>query len=232
MSRNAICLYLAKTMRALHGTAATGTSKAGMNLLAFLMMATVSAQTWAAPIQWSPGAGGNGHYYDVVPGPGTTFQRITWNDAKTAAESSSFLGVNGYLATITSSAESGFVSTLLTDPGSGFAWVGGFQPPASPEPDGNWQWATGETWSFTNWDAGEPSNFYQADVGGPPAGSPEDALHTRPGGKWNDLPHDAFLPGYLVEYPVPEPSSIIAVTAIGIWKLGGRGYRGRKRNQN
>lgn len=185
----------------------------GNRLLALLIVASITSYSSATPVQWSPGAGGNGHYYEVVPGPGTTFQRITWNDAKTAAEASSFLGVNGSLATITSGAESQFVSTLLTDPGSGFAWVGGFQPPSSPEPDGNWQWTTGETWSFTNWDTGEPSNFYQGDVGGPPAGSPEDALHTRPGGKWNDLPHDAFLPGFLVEYGIPEPSSILLCLA-------------------
>jgi hypothetical protein len=208
-----------------HGTPTAETSIGSVGrtrLLALLIVGSIASFSSATPVQWSPGAGRNGHYYEVVPGPGTTFQRITWNDAKTAAESSSFLGVNGSLVTITSSAESQFVSTLLTDPGSGFAWLGGLQPSASPELDGNWQWTTGETWSFTNWDTGEPSNFYQGDVGGPPAGSPEDALHSRPGGKWNDLPHDAFLPGYLVEYAIPEPSTLLVLSTGAITLLGFR----------
>ena len=177
--------------------------------VALLIVGAITSYSNSTPVQWSPAGGGNGHYYEVVPGPGTTFQRITWDQANAAAQSSLFLGVNGYLGTITSSAESQFVSTLLTDPGFGFAWLGGFQLPGSPEPNSNWQWINGETWSFTNWDTEEPNNFYAGDVGGRLAGSPEDALHSRPGGKWNDLPHDAFLPGYLIEYAIPEPSSIL-----------------------
>jgi hypothetical protein len=188
---------------------------------------TLTSYSSATPVQWSPAGGGNGHYYDVVPGPGTTFQRITWDQANVAAQSGLFLGVHGYLATITSSAESQFVSTLLTDPGFGFAWLGGFQPSGSPEPDSNWQWITSETWSFTNWDTEEPNNFYAGDVGGPLAGSPEDALHSRPGGKWNDLPHNAFLPGYLVEYAIPEPSTfVLCLAGIFAAQLLNRNRRG------
>jgi hypothetical protein len=148
----------------------------------------------------------NGHYYELV----RVADQITWDGAKVAAESRSYLGYQGTLATVRFEAENDFVYGL----GPALAWLGGYQRAGSVEPDGGWRWITGEEWSFTKWDSGEPNNLYAGDRGGPPAGSPEEALHIRWNGMWNDLPHDSYLPAYVVEYGpaeevIPEPSCLV-----------------------
>jgi len=89
-----------------------------------------------------------------------------------------FKGVHGHLATITSSAENAFISTQLGT--TQFAWLGGEQPPGSLEPDGGWQWITGEPWVYTNWDIGEPNNDYQVDFGRSRTISPRSAYTLKP----------------------------------------------------
>lgn len=118
---------------------------------------------------WAISAGGNGHTYRVVAAPNV----ISWDSAYAQA---TFAG--GYLATITSAAENGFVFSLIDDPaywtqssnGHG-PWIGGYQPLASPEPGGGWTWVTQtgalspEPFAYTNWESGEPNNL-TAVVGG------------------------------------------------------------------
>ena len=58
---------------------------------------------------------GNGHYYELVTGT------INWEDAKTAAEASTYLGLTGYLVTITSAAENNFIKNKI----STNTWIGG-----------------------------------------------------------------------------------------------------------
>ena len=103
----------------------------------------------ADPVRWS----GNGHYYEVISVPGT----ISWEDADAAA-----LGAGGYLATITSPAENAFVFGLVSNPAfwHGFSgpWLGGYQFPATQQANANWRWVTGETWSYTNWQLGQPND--------------------------------------------------------------------------
>jgi hypothetical protein len=87
----------------------------------------------------------NGHYYKLYNGA------KTWVDAKVACES-----VGGYLVTITSQEEQNFINIILNRPeatGTYYAY-GGLQPAGSIEPVGNWQWVTGEPWSYTNWNSG------------------------------------------------------------------------------
>ena len=134
----------------------------------------------------------NGHRYQAVSVPGG----ISWTDAKTAAESRTFAGVQGHLATIASQAENDFIrGNFLTAIRVDEYWIGGFQPPGSPEPGGNWQWVTGETFSFTDWGPGEPNDNF---------GAGEDGLHffndaSPP--QWNDLTRNSTRPqGYIVEY--------------------------------
>lgn len=54
--------------------------------------------------------------------------------------------MGGRLVTLASGEDSHFVSSLATTPdtGPGSPWLGGYQPPGSPEPDGGWCWVTGE----------------------------------------------------------------------------------------
>lgn len=115
----------------------------------------------ATIVEWSTDDGGNGHLYEVV----LVSEGIDWQSAQNAA-----LTAGGYLATITSAAENAFVYSLASSnssfwtPGRGETnlgpWLGGFQPDGSPEPDGNWQWVTGEPFVYTNWDPGEPNNHF------------------------------------------------------------------------
>jgi len=70
------------------------------------------------------------------------------------------------------------------------------------EPDGGWQWITGEPWVYTNWDIGEPNNDYQGDFGKEPNHQSEERLHFKTdGAHWNDLPNDPEIvtPRFVVE---------------------------------
>ena len=186
----------------------------GAICLAYTLSWGVLAQ--ASPVQWS----GNGHYYEVVspaPGPGWG-EGLTWQEARTAAELLSYQGQQGYLATITSSGEQTFISSLISPLGgpgdANWHWIGGFQPAGSPEPNGNWQWVTGEPWNFTNWNAGEPNNI----LGGEEvvqiygAADPLSIL-----GQWNDGRGYIIQPHYIVEY-APEPTAcmLLAISSVAL----------------
>ena len=94
----------------------------------------------AAPVQWTIAAGGNDHYYDYVT------STLVWDDAKVAAESSTYLGSPGYLVTITSLDESDFVFGTVAGGEELYFWLGGYQDHAAPdysEPSGGWRWVSG-----------------------------------------------------------------------------------------
>jgi hypothetical protein len=119
--------------------------------LATTLFVSVAAATnaGAEPVQWTA----NGHFYDVVLAPGT----LSWEEANTAATAA-----GGHLATITSAAENNFVFSLVNQPrfwnGYSGPWLGGYQDPATQQPTGNWRWVTGESWTYTNWQAGQPND--------------------------------------------------------------------------
>jgi hypothetical protein len=74
-------------------------------LLASILVTCASSD----PVQWRVTYGGSDHWYDAVPVDGGT----NWDNAKTAAESRSYSGVNGHLATVTSQAENEFIVTTF-----------------------------------------------------------------------------------------------------------------------
>ena len=144
----------------------------------------------ADPVRWSD----NGHFYDVVSIPGT----LSWEEASAAASAA-----GGYLATITSPAENVFVFSLVNNAaywhGYSGPWLGGYQSPATWQPDANWHWVTGEAWSYTNWQSGQPNDS---------GGRAEDKLQfgfATLVSVWNDImsvdPTPAYQPSaYVVEW--------------------------------
>lgn len=141
-------------------------------LVVVAMTGTALAQD---AIQWSVDDGGNGHWYQGVPG------QHTWDSAAALAEQR-----GGYLATVTDAEEHAFLTaTSLTDPDLFYLnWgphIGGFQDTDASdfqEPDGGWRWITGEPFDWSDWGGCGPDNYGgnqnnlqygMCDVGDPPS---------------------------------------------------------------
>jgi hypothetical protein len=116
----------------------------------------------AQAVQWRIEDGGNGHWYQLVSQP------VRWVDAEAHARA-----LAGYLATITSPTEHGFVSGVNAGQA---AWLGGYQAPDTCEPGCGWAWVTGESWDFAQWDIGQPDN----------AADGEHWLQFHGNDRWND----------------------------------------------
>jgi cell division septation protein DedD len=154
-----------------------------------------SDPAWVAvdtPMQWfhpvyNPN---NGHWYAV------NTEGLTWDQAKSAAESLVVNDVQGQLATLTSAEENAWVVANLDFRGARQAWLGGLQDPNGAEPAGGWQWVTGEPWSYANWAPGEPNDAYI------PAGADEDRLEIDVDreGRWNDSPSSADRKASVIEF--------------------------------
>ena len=156
---------------------------------------------------------GNGHYFEFI-----SSTDISWTDANTAANTKTYFGLQGYLATITSLAENTFVYSKINAAG----WLGG----SDAASEGVWKWVSGpetgtQFWSggvggsafggnFAYWHSGQPDN----------AGSAEHYLDFWNGDQWNDYPNTASgsIAGYVVEYggmtgdPVLHISDNVVVT--------------------
>lgn len=105
----------------------------------------------------------NGHEYTLV-----TISK-PWIEAKADCESQ-----GGHLVTITSQEENDFVVSLL---GSETVWIG----LTDEQNEGVWQWVTGETVTYTNWDPGP---------GEPNGGTSENYAEMYSNGLWNDASGD------------------------------------------
>ncbi|MGD0961323.1 MAG: lectin-like protein [Methylomonas sp.] len=90
----------------------------------------------------------NGNYYQVISFWDTG--RMNWYNAEAYAQSLSFDGVNGTLASVPTSG----VDNFLWDLGAQGTFLGGYQ--ASP---GQWEWINGDAYSYTDWAIGEPNNW-------------------------------------------------------------------------
>lgn len=171
--------------------------------LAFALVAAGVAQ--AAPVLNAA----NGHYYEYFA------DAVTAEQAFTLAASHSYLGMSGYLATITSKDENTFVAATA---GGQLAWLGGSD---HGDAINHWTWRVGPeaglAFTFTSWAPGEPNNC----CGG------EDYVHINWAGfgLWNDHGSPANSGqrnGYVVEYSgstVPEPASL-ALIGLGLGVAG------------
>ena len=102
------------------------------------------------------------------------------------------INMGGHLVTVTTAAENSFIFGL---------WPSGWIGLTDEVTEGVWQWVTGEPYSYTSWNGGEPNN----------AGN-EDYVQFVGGGKWNDLPNNVSLP-YVLEFEY-----IVTTTAWAYYK--------------
>ena len=101
----------------------------------------------------------------------------------------------GYLVTIESASENGFVHQL-----AGCTWLG-----ATDEiQEGAWAWVTGESWDYTNWIEGEPNNCCGPESCGGTDCSPEHYLCLEIEGIWNDRPRQSAN-GFVCEWEPVSP---------------------------
>jgi hypothetical protein len=158
----------------------------------------------------------NGHYYEYV-----SSGRI-WSDAKAHAESKTFFGRQGYLATINSAEENAYISKLIGQN----SWLGatdnyleinkavGYSKYSSQlQAEGKYHWVTGPEKGvqisngsssipgrYLRWAGGEPNNFNTGFKDRSLNMYGEHYLHIYSSSStWNDFPDDRRL-GSIIEY--------------------------------
>lgn len=164
-----------------------------------------TAAALSVPQHWE----GNDHYYELVnlrPGLG-----ITWTDAFSVASTRTFDGVVGHLVTVSSAAENEFLyDTFMYQYDR--AWMG------LRNVDNAWSWIASEPFVYTNWDPDIPQHDgpdWPLDPIVHPFGLMRGFDHL---GGWNNLDNYASgsVYGYLVEYEVPEPTTLLFLALGGL----------------
>lgn len=190
----------------------------------------------------------DGHYYELLGFTDAADGRLDWNQAKTYAETLSFNGKTGHLATLTSAAEDDFVWSLGAEGYFLGAYDTSTQDSAGKWEHHSWQWVTGETVSYGNWMPGEPNHWQD---GSDSTANNEDflAYGWKDRGadltRWNDTNVDSAwmdgavrkytTQGFVVEYTPVAGSALTAVPVpAAVWLfasglLGVLGVRGKKR---
>ena len=164
----------------------------------FVCAVIVPTTCFADLTQWRAEDGGNDHYY------GITSIKGTWDITQAEA-----VVAGGNLASISSAAENEFIRLLIpvnsSAPGNA-AWIGLSRPNG-----GQWEWADGTEFAYSNWGAGEPNNArgneYWSWMYGP---------HTNnAGGLWNDHPQwDYQMFGVIEVTPAPGAAALIGLSGL------------------
>ncbi len=205
----------------------TADNAAYQNALRLVTYSTTSTTPSTTPrtVQFSLGnllsSPENGHFYEFVRF--NNGDNITWTNSRAVASARNYLGLTGYLATITTQREQDFIATRV----DGNGWIGASDATTAND----WRWVTGPEgrannnagtpfWSglaagqggavvpngYANWQTNEPNNQGGNEAYGHIIGNanayPNDSTAV---GKWNDLADGgadgAFASqGYIVEY--------------------------------
>lgn len=192
------------------------TAAAAMACLLQLTGAPAQAQL----VQWTVESGGNGHWYQYIAAP-SIFAPVSFAAARADALARSHLGLDGYLATVTSAEEQAFINgafSWLTGFGaSGSAWLGA----SDAEVEGQWRWLdgpeAGQLLGYTYWGGGQPATgpgFEAYDyLAQSILVSSTPAIYF-----WAAQPGTGAF-GYVVEYglgttpPIPEPAGAATLAA-------------------
>jgi hypothetical protein len=122
------------------------------------------------PVQWRVEDGGNGHWYRRL-----SRESQTWDQMRQSAEQ-----IGGTLASALSPAENSFIrSVAFPLNGGGNAAIGGLRPGGSCGTA--WQWIDGSSFSYSNWDSGQP------DCSG------EEIVVIYSSGVWHDYPRGGAI---------------------------------------
>ncbi len=136
-------------------------------------------------VQWRVADGGNGHWY----------QRLDRNDQSWSALRALCEAQGGHLVSITSAAESSVVVAVMAGQR---CIIGGFQDRTAPnyvEPAGGWRWCTNEPIVWSNWEGGEPNDYWSWG---------EDIMGAYPNGLWVDLSDRPGDLGWPVSFAIIE----------------------------
>lgn len=172
-------------------------------LLTLALASTVIRPSSAAPIGGPVINPANGHYYFLL-------SPTDWLSSQTQA-----VGLGGNLVTINDLAENNWV----------YATFGGLSKPlwlglTDKDSEGTFGWVSGEAFTFSLWNAGEPNNG----GGFVPDEDYVYMVESNPGlplipGRWNDVPvaGDGIInPVYGVVEVVPEPTVVTLALATGL----------------
>ena len=185
----------------------------------------------------------NGHYYQVV---GEANDEISYADAKTAAEASTYKGLTGYLVTITSEAENDFLDAKV----SKNTWIGAsdsstYTSNTHTITEGTWEWISGPENGKTffcqgrqNMANGEAKANAASDECSVATGysynnwlanepndhnsatvGEENCAHLKSNGKWNDLDcTGGAVSYYIIEYggTAGESATVSGLTTLSI----------------
>jgi len=183
----------------------------------------LSAALPAAPIQWTAASGGNDNWYEYVPTV-SIFETISYDSARAAALASTHMGMQGYLATVTSAGEQAIIESFPILIGfnlSGAAWLGATTL-ATP---GTYRWVdgpeAGQALTYTDWLPTQP-------VAGWEYLAHSRNVNTGATDGWVSLTVGNATFGYIVEYgdgvvnqppipggQVPEPATC-ALVGVGL----------------
>ncbi|MGH8001078.1 MAG: FG-GAP-like repeat-containing protein [Brasilonema sp.] len=176
---------------------------------------TTTARSIEFALGTTLGSAENNHFYEFV-----SAENISWTDAQTQASSRSYLGLKGYLATITTATEQNFIQSKV----QGNGWIGA----SDATTEGDWRWVTGpetgtQFWSngstvdgkYSNWDSDEPNDLNNQEDYGHVIGNSNIGQTSL--GKWNDLSNTVeggnYIPqGYIVEYGGSEGDPTLKLT--------------------
>jgi len=141
-------------------------------------------------IKWE----GNGHYYGLV------LEDKNFHQAQSHAATLTFSGMPGHLVSITSETENEFLKANIysTIPAELQYAIIGLN---DVDINGTYQWTTGETFNFSNWNVNEPGNSQAS----------EDAVAAARLGDWawNDTLTNRVFFSYVVEFDVTHSGVLL-----------------------
>jgi len=158
----------------------------------------------------------NGHYYELIDLEGT------WGQYNAAANSSSYNGLQGHLATVTSASENTWLVSTFSATSLNKHLFGG----TDQVTEGVWEWVTGEAWDYSNWARNEPNDYL---------GNENYVEFWHNNGSWNDIWFDRTSQGrrshkgYIIEYEnVASVSAVPVPGAVWLFATGLIGFVGMR----